>query len=46
LTTAFIVGLCGAVLFLGKKLLDARTEVAELRTAIATLKRRSKASSW
>jgi hypothetical protein len=45
-TTAVIVGLSAAVLFLGKKWLDARTEVAELRTAIATLKRRSKAGAW
>jgi hypothetical protein len=42
LTTAIIVGLSAAVVFIGKKWLDARTEVAELRTAIVTLKRRLK----
>jgi len=40
LNTAIILGLSAAVVYVGKKWLDARTEVAELRTAIVTLKRR------
>lgn len=43
LTTAIIVGLSAAAVYLGKKWLDARTEVAELKTAIVVLKRRLKA---
>lgn len=42
MTTAIIVGLSAAVFYLGKKWLDARTEVAELKTAIVALKRRLK----
>jgi len=42
LTTALIVGLSAAVVYFGKKWLDARTEVAELKVAIVTLKRRLK----
>lgn len=40
MNTAIILGLSAAVVYVGKKWLDARTEVAELRTAIVTLKRR------
>jgi cell division protein FtsL len=37
---ALTAALSGAVLYLGKRLLDARSEVAELRTQVAVLKRR------
>ena len=38
--SAFIAALCVAVLYLGKRWLEARSEVAELRTQVAFLKRR------
>jgi hypothetical protein len=38
--TALIAALAGAVLYLGKRLLDARSETAELRAQVAFLKRR------
>ena len=38
--TVLIATLSGAVLYLGKRLLDARSEAAELRTQVAFLKRR------
>jgi cell division protein FtsL len=37
---ALIAALAGAVLYLGKRLLDARSETAELRAQVAFLKRR------
>jgi hypothetical protein len=37
---AMTIALLGAVFYLGKRLLDARSEVAELRTQVAFLKRR------
>lgn len=42
MTTTLIVALSATSLYVGKKWLDARTEVAELKTTIATLKRRLK----
>lgn len=38
--TALIAALSGTVLYLGKLLLDARSEAASLRTQVAFLKRR------
>lgn len=38
--TALIAALAGVALYLGKRLLDARAEAAELRTQVAYLKRR------
>jgi len=38
--SAFIAALCVAVLYLGKRWLEARSEAAELRTQVAFLKRR------
>jgi len=38
--TAFTAALAGVALYLGKRLLDARAEAAELRTQVAYLKRR------
>jgi hypothetical protein len=40
MTTAVIAGLSAIALYVGKRWLDARTEVAELRTQVAMLKRR------
>ena len=37
--TVLIAALAGVVLYLGKQLLDARSETAELRTQVAFLKR-------
>jgi hypothetical protein len=42
LSTALIAGLSAAIIFLGKKWLDARAENAELRASVAQLKRRLK----
>jgi hypothetical protein len=39
-TTALIAGLSATALYVGKRWLDARSEVAELRTQVAMLKRR------
>ena len=38
--TALIAALAGAVLYLGQRLLHARSETAELRAQVALLKRR------
>jgi hypothetical protein len=38
--TALIVALAGAALYLGKQLLDARAEAAQLRSKVEHLKRR------
>jgi hypothetical protein len=40
MSTAVIAGLSAGALYLGKRWLDARAEVAELRTQVALLKRR------
>lgn len=42
MTTALIVALSVTILYVGKKWLDARTEVAELKTTVTMLKRRLK----
>jgi hypothetical protein len=46
LSTVLIAGLSGVVVYFGKKWLDVRTENAELRTAVAQLKRRLKRSAY
>jgi len=38
--TGLITALAGVALYLGKRLLDARAEAAQLRTQVAYLKRR------
>ena len=40
MSTVVIASLAAGALFLGKRWLDARAEVAELRTQVALLKRR------
>lgn len=45
MTTAFIALLAAGIVYLGKKWLDARAEVADLQAQLAILKRRLKHSS-
>jgi hypothetical protein len=40
LTTALIVGLCAAVLYLGKQVLDKNAENSQLRSQVVWLKRK------